>query len=198
MPAQKRRASATPQAEAPSSTRRRSTRISTSAATGTKSQYFESGDSDNDTEEDELSTPKKTNGVVKKAKTAPTATTSTKKRGRPRGRPAKKTAALPSDDDDDSEYGRNSSADLKTEENDQEDDGDLDEDEKPRVTFIPHVKMRDTSGVPYQDDRLHKNTLLFLKDLKANNKRSWLKCKSSFATVPFEKLVTSGRHEQRR
>jgi hypothetical protein len=55
-----------------------------------------------------------------------------------------------------------------------EEDEDDDEDE-PKVTFVPHAKLRGTGGVPYEDDRLHQNTMLFLKDLKANNKRSWLK-----------------------
>lgn len=51
----------------------------------------------------------------------------------------------------------------------------FDEDAPPKVTFIPLPKLRDTGGVEYADDRLHPNTLAFLGDLKANNKRSWLK-----------------------
>ncbi|KAI1208255.1 uncharacterized protein F4807DRAFT_432193 [Annulohypoxylon truncatum] len=35
--------------------------------------------------------------------------------------------------------------------------------------------MRDLDGIDYEDERLHKNTFLFLKDLKANNNRKWLK-----------------------
>ncbi|KAI0601017.1 hypothetical protein F4775DRAFT_542424 [Biscogniauxia sp. FL1348] len=57
---------------------------------------------------------------------------------------------------------------------DDEDDEDEDEDED-RITFIPLPQLRDTGGVEYADTRLHKNTLLFLRDLKANNQRSWLK-----------------------
>ncbi|KAL8393074.1 hypothetical protein RB595_003032 [Gaeumannomyces hyphopodioides] len=57
----------------------------------------------------------------------------------------------------------------------QADDDDDDDDEEPRVTFIPHKKLRDAGGVEYADDRVHPNTLLFLADLKANNKRAWLK-----------------------
>lgn len=38
------------------------------------------------------------------------------------------------------------------------------------------VQLRDTDGVDYEDTRIHKNTFLFLKDLKANNRRNWLKC----------------------
>ncbi|KAI1502124.1 hypothetical protein F5X99DRAFT_168342 [Biscogniauxia marginata] len=56
-----------------------------------------------------------------------------------------------------------------------EDEDDDDDDDGPRVTFIPLPKLRDTGGVEYEDTRLHRNTLLFLGDLKANNERSWLK-----------------------
>ncbi|KAI1387828.1 uncharacterized protein F4822DRAFT_293360 [Hypoxylon trugodes] len=57
----------------------------------------------------------------------------------------------------------------------EEDDDDDDDDEEDRITFIPAVKMRETGGVAYEDTKIHKNTLLFLGDLKKNNKRSWLK-----------------------
>lgn len=75
------------------------------------------------------------------------------------GRPAaKKTKQPPTEDED--------------EEEEEEDDSDA----RPKVVFIPHAKMRDDGGVPYTDDLVHPNTLEFLKDLKANNVRSWLKC----------------------
>lgn len=70
------------------------------------------------------------------------------------GRPAAKKTQPPTDDDE-------------------EDD---DSDARPKVVFIPHAKIRDDGGVPYTDDLVHPNTLEFLKDLKANNVRSWLKC----------------------
>lgn len=165
MPAQKRRAPATPEAPLSSSSRRRSTRIS---STGKKSQYFEGGNDSDTTEEDELSTPQSTNDVKNKNKKAKIT-----KNGRPRGRPAKKAA----ESEDDTAHAKKEEEDGDDDQEYDDDNDDLDEDEKPRVTFTPHVKMRDTGGVPYQDDRLHKNTLLFLKDLKANNKRTWLKCK---------------------
>ncbi|KAG5928351.1 hypothetical protein E4U42_000797 [Claviceps africana] len=57
---------------------------------------------------------------------------------------------------------------------DDEDDED-DEDAPRKVQIIPLEKMRDTGGVDYADHKVHRNTLLFLKDLKANNKRAWLK-----------------------
>ncbi|KAI1410382.1 hypothetical protein F5Y13DRAFT_73589 [Hypoxylon sp. FL1857] len=57
----------------------------------------------------------------------------------------------------------------------EDDDDDDDDDEDNRITFIPAVPLRDTNGVDYEDTKLHKNTLLFLKDLRANNKRNWLK-----------------------
>ncbi|KND88132.1 hypothetical protein TOPH_07214 [Tolypocladium ophioglossoides CBS 100239] len=49
------------------------------------------------------------------------------------------------------------------------------EEEEEQVEIIPLEKMRGTGGVEYEDHKLHRNTLLFLKDLKANNKRPWLK-----------------------
>ncbi|KAI1758152.1 hypothetical protein F4782DRAFT_476806 [Xylaria castorea] len=58
-------------------------------------------------------------------------------------------------------------------ENDESEDDDVSD--EPNVTFIPLPKLRDTDGVEYEDTRVHPNTLLFLGDLKANNKRSWLK-----------------------
>ncbi|KAI0200910.1 hypothetical protein F4808DRAFT_144325 [Astrocystis sublimbata] len=61
---------------------------------------------------------------------------------------------------------------------DENDDGkpeDDDESDEPKVTFIPLPKLRDTKGVEYEDTTIHPNTLLFLGDLKANNKRAWLK-----------------------
>lgn len=181
MPAQKQRASGTPEA----SGRRRSGRISSS---GTKSKYFEA---DSDEESDPISSDhtKPSNGSGKK-----------------RGRPAKnaklpvssrgKRAKIESDhdDDDEDEYAdENSEAEL--EEDDEEDEED-DENAPPRVTITPLVKLRETGGVPYEDDRLHKNTLLFLKDLKANNKRTWLKCECihsrlALYTIPYTKLPTT-------
>lgn len=57
------------------------------------------------------------------------------------------------------------------EENDDEDE----DEEENRFTFEPIPQLRDTGGIAYEDTKLHPNTLAFLKDLKANNKRSWLK-----------------------
>ncbi|KAI1631450.1 hypothetical protein F4809DRAFT_166433 [Biscogniauxia mediterranea] len=63
----------------------------------------------------------------------------------------------------------------KLEDEDDDDDEDEDEDGDDRITFIPLPQLRDTGGVEYADTRLHRNTMLFLRDLKANNQRSWLK-----------------------
>ncbi|KAK6956719.1 hypothetical protein Daesc_001998 [Daldinia eschscholtzii] len=71
---------------------------------------------------------------------------------------------------------RNSTtAKKKADSEEESDDDDDDDDEENRITFIPAIQLRDTNGVEYEDTRLHKNTFLFLKDLKANNQRSWLK-----------------------
>jgi hypothetical protein len=47
------------------------------------------------------------------------------------------------------------------------------------VIELPQEK--DDGGVSYEDGRIHSNTLEFLKDLKKNNNREWLK----FHDAPF-------------
>lgn len=42
---------------------------------------------------------------------------------------------------------------------------------------IKKPKPRTAGSTPYADDTIHQNTMLFLKDLKANNDREWLKSK---------------------
>lgn len=46
--------------------------------------------------------------------------------------------------------------------------------------IIKKPKARPAGSTPYRDETIHPNTLLFLKDLKANNERQWLKSKSAF------------------
>lgn len=179
MPPRKRKAPAAAPETPVASAGRRSTRISSS---GKKSQYFESDfddESDNKVEESSAEEVKATNGNGSGKGTG-------RKRGRPRKNPTvsrptptSKKAKIEHDDDSD-EF----QEDGKDEE--EEDDDELDEDEEPRVTITPLSKMRGTGGVDYEDDRLHPNTLLFLKDLKANNKRSWLKCKLPAISQPTE------------
>nr|OQO15840.1 hypothetical protein B0A51_17555 [Rachicladosporium sp. CCFEE 5018] len=41
--------------------------------------------------------------------------------------------------------------------------------------IIKRPKARPAGKVPYADERIHPNTLLFLEELKANNDREWLK-----------------------
>ncbi|KAJ4415022.1 hypothetical protein N0V82_007604 [Gnomoniopsis sp. IMI 355080] len=158
--AQKHKAPGTPE----TSGRRRSGRISSS---GQKSKYFEgdSGDDEDELDNSDYQTPSNGNSTSNRKK---------------RGRPAKKAAApskkakFESDADDGDEYADDDS-DVKPESDAEEVDDEDDEDAPPRVTITPLVKLREIGGVPYEESRLHKNTLLFLKDLKANNKRSWLK-----------------------
>ena len=47
------------------------------------------------------------------------------------------------------------------------------EDKKRVVTIIPHEMLRPLDGVEYADHKIHKNTLLYLEDLRVNNRRSW-------------------------
>lgn len=43
--------------------------------------------------------------------------------------------------------------------------------------IIKKPKARDAGDTPYSDETIHPNTMLFLKDLAANNNRQWLKSK---------------------
>lgn len=43
--------------------------------------------------------------------------------------------------------------------------------------IIKKPKAREAGDTPYMDETIHPNTMLFLKDLAANNERQWLKCK---------------------
>lgn len=49
--------------------------------------------------------------------------------------------------------------------------------------IIKKPKARDAGNTPYTDDTIHPNTMLFLKDLSANNDRQWLKCMSTSFTI---------------
>lgn len=42
---------------------------------------------------------------------------------------------------------------------------------------IKKPKARPAGKTPYRDETIHPNTLMFLKELKANNERQWLKSK---------------------
>lgn len=48
-----------------------------------------------------------------------------------------------------------------------------DDDERITITRLPTLK--DTGGIEYEDERIHPNTMAFLKELKNNNNRAWLK-----------------------
>ncbi|KAK4126855.1 hypothetical protein N657DRAFT_640716 [Parathielavia appendiculata] len=141
----RKRKSAPAAPEAPPS-RRRSRRISES---GEKSSYFKAD------------SPSETDGNV----TAP-------RKASGRGRPSKKSKAETESDANEGDYNDENEA---VEKPNQGSDDEFDEDAPPKVTVIPLPKLRDTGGIEYADDRLHPNTLAFLKDLKANNKRTWLK-----------------------
>nr|POF05978.1 hypothetical protein CFP56_53365 [Quercus suber] len=41
--------------------------------------------------------------------------------------------------------------------------------------IIKKIKARPAGDIPYSDDTIHANTMLFLSDLKVNNDRQWLK-----------------------
>ncbi|KAF7547703.1 hypothetical protein G7Z17_g7538 [Cylindrodendrum hubeiense] len=88
---------------------------------------------------------------------------------RKRGRPSKKQT--PKMEESEEPY---QDKEEQPEDEDEDEDSD-DSDAPPKVTFIPLPKLLDTGGIEYEDEKLHPNTVLFLKELKANNRRPWLK-----------------------
>lgn len=152
--------------EPATSSRRRSGRLS---STPKKSNYFEDH-TDTEKDETEIERPRK------------------------RGRPSKKdppkvvkhetvtSEEYQEDENDNSagdeevseeEYKESDGGDA--EQDDEDDDNEVDEDAPMKVTIIPLEQLRDEGGVAYDDQKVHKNTCHFLSDLKANNKRAWLK-----------------------
>ncbi|KAM3529333.1 hypothetical protein MY4038_005450 [Beauveria bassiana] len=129
--------------------RRRSGRISGAPK---KSSYWESADNESDDEKP----------VKKKAKVKNSGSRVKRKQ-----------------DSDEDEYTAEAQlaaeAEEEEEEEEEEDKDEDDENRKMKVTIVPLEKLRDDGGVPYEDHKVHRNTLLFLKDLKANNRRPWLK-----------------------
>jgi hypothetical protein len=116
-----------------------------------------------------------------------------KKRGRPSTSNPKKRQANSNDVDPPRKRGRGppskstSEKRAKVKSEDEENKGE-DEDsdsEDPRVEFIPLPKLRDTGGIDYEPETVHPNTMAFLKDLKANNKRNWLKSKCNQGDTGF-------------
>jgi hypothetical protein len=53
------------------------------------------------------------------------------------------------------------------------------------VIELPGIK--DPGDTPYEDERIHPNTLDFLRDLKKNNRREWLK----FHDAPYRSVTPS-------
>ena len=49
--------------------------------------------------------------------------------------------------------------------------------------IIKKPKAREAGATPYADDTIHPNTMLFLKDLAANNDREWLKSETSRSCI---------------
>lgn len=176
MPSRKRQAAPlTPEA----SGRRRSTRISSS---GQKSKYFDGDDSDEGLESDI-----DTRRGKKRAKTAK-ASASARGGGRRKVDDSGDSDADAYEEDEEEDEGDEEEEDDGDDANGGgnyrgggthrgaiEDDDDEDEDAAPKVTFIPHKKLRDLGSIDYADDTVHPVTMHFLKDLKSNNRRNWLK-----------------------
>ncbi|KAJ3473928.1 hypothetical protein NLG97_g10068 [Lecanicillium saksenae] len=154
MPPRKRAAEDSVAADTGNS-RRRSGRISSTPKTQ-KSSYWEGSDDEADDSEDEKP-------VTKKARVS---------NGRRASSSAKKAKTHDSDED---EYTAEAQLTNEAEEEDEDEEDEDDENRPMKVTIVPLEQMRGENGVPYEDHKVHKNTMLFLKDLKANNRRPWLK-----------------------
>lgn len=137
--------------EKQSTIRRRSGRLSTSAQ---KSSYFEDP---HDSDETEPAAKKRRKATSKRE---------TKYEEESEDR-YEESADEAHHDDEQNEYNDG---------NQEEEEGEEEDDAPRKVVILPLEKLRDTGGVDYADHKVHRNTLLFLKDLKANNRRAWLKC----------------------
>ena len=156
MPARKRAAEGAATEDA-RSLRRRSGRVSN---TPKKSSYWEGSDDEENESDDEKP-------VKKRARVSNS------------GRSASAVKKKQKEESDEDEYTAEAQLAAEAEEDDDDDDEEADENDENRpmkVTIVPLEQMRDEGGVPYEDHKIHKNTMLFLKDLKANNRRPWLKC----------------------
>lgn len=103
-----------------------------------------------------------------------------------RSRPSKRTNAVKKQEPDESDNYKDEDEDGGGD--DGSEDEEVNEDAPMKVTVLPLETMRDTGGIEYEDHNIHKNTLLFLRDLKANNKRSWLKCTDTPPSLTFAHL----------
>lgn len=56
------------------------------------------------------------------------------------------------------------------------------------AVFIKLPKAREAGKTPYKDGTIHPNTMLFLRDLKDNNDREWLKGGSLLFYIPVRQL----------
>lgn len=64
-----------------------------------------------------------------------------------------------------------------------------------KEVFIKKPKARDLGGIDYEDDTIHPNTMLFLKDLKENNERQWLKGTDPASTLRGNYANQSAAHD---
>lgn len=112
-------------------------------------------------------TPVRQSGRVKKA-----VVTSSKRLSK------KKRTESSKEDNSEAESDPESASDFEADaaEEDEEPGEDDDDNDGPQSYSIPLPKARDAGDQPYEDSRIHPNTFLFLRDLKANNNREWLKC----------------------
>jgi hypothetical protein len=100
------------------------------------------------------------------------------------GRPKKRNRTNDSREVESSENDASASdTDFKSDASEVAEGDEEDDDDGPQSYSIPLPKARDTGDTPYQDNRIHANTFLFLKDLTSNNKREWLKCQHNLFSL---------------
>lgn len=142
---------------------RRSTRVSASTTpTAKKRKQYTEPDTDEDASQPTSASDKESNFD----ESADDSTSDFKKTGKNNG----SSKRVKRDDDYVSEE-----EEEEEDDNDEEDDS-ADEGRQMKRTVIPLPKLRDEGEMEYRATRIHQNTMLFLRDLRKNNNRDWMKC----------------------
>ncbi|OHF00211.1 hypothetical protein CORC01_04400 [Colletotrichum orchidophilum] len=177
MPARKRRAASPPAEDEP---RRRSRRVSSIPK---KSIYFEGdGDGDDDEFDGDARIESESDELQSEGDDEEEEQPKKRGRGRPKGQAAKPKAKPQFTPSKSKVMKRQKVERIEDDYKDEQTEADEDDEEEEedyegerRVTVIPLEKLRGLDGQDYSDDTVHKNTMLFLQDLRAHNQRSWLK-----------------------
>jgi len=92
-------------------------------------------------------------------------------------------------DDDDDDYQPHADQDESERNDSSTPEEDSEEADYPprKTTIIPYEELRPLDGIEYSDTRVHRNTLLYLNNLRTNNNRAWFKSKN--ATAPMHNVI---------